>query len=319
VERALNEGHVEVGELRFAYLECGSGPLALCLHGFPDSAWTFRHLLPALAEAGYRAVAPWMRGYAPTSLAPDGNYQTGALVADACGLHQALGGDDGAVVIGHDWGAFAARGAAAFAPERWRRVVILALPPMPAIAQGLFAYDQLRRSWYTFLFQQPIADEAVRLNDLEFIDRLWADWSPGYDATEDVRHAKEALRDPANLAAALGYYRTAFDPTRRSDALEAQEAAVATPHPLPELYLHGADDGAMGVELARSSEPFLAAPGSRLEIIEHSGHFLHLEQPGTVHRLVLEFPQAEDQRTPAAPTETGTTPRPRPSGPIARR
>ena len=294
MDRPLKDGRVQVGDLLFGYVECGSGPLALCLHGFPDSAWTFRHLLPALAEAGYRAVAPWMRGYAPTSLAPDGNYQTGALVADAVGLHEALGGDDRSVVIGHDWGAFAARGAAAFAPDRWRRVVILALPPMPAIAQGVFAYDQLRRSWYTFFFQQPIADEAVRLNDLEFIERLWADWSPGYDATEHVARAKDALREPANLAAALGYYRTAFDATRRSEALAAQEAAVASPHPLPELYLHGADDGAMGVELARASEPFLTVPGSRLEIIEHSGHFLHLERPETVHRLVLEFLQVAE-------------------------
>jgi pimeloyl-ACP methyl ester carboxylesterase len=294
LKHSLSQGRVEVGGIQFAYLECGSGPLALCLHGFPDSARTFRHLLPVLADAGYRAVAPWMRGYAPTSLAPDGNYQTGALVADACGLREALGGDGEAVLVGHDWGAFAARGAASFAQDHWQRVVILALPPMPAIAQGLFTYDQLRRSWYTFFFQQPIADEAVRLNDLAFIDRLWADWSPGYDATEDLRHAKDAIGDPANLAAALGYYRAAFDATRRAEELAAHEAAVAAPHPLPELYLHGTNDGTMGVDLARASGPFLTVPGSRLEIVPDTGHFLHLEQPETVNRLVVEFLRAED-------------------------
>ena len=68
--------------------------LALCLHGFPDSAWTWRHLLPSLAAAGYRAVAPWLRGYAPTTVPTDGHYQAGMLGLDACALHQALGGGD---------------------------------------------------------------------------------------------------------------------------------------------------------------------------------------------------------------------------------
>src|SRR6266516_4645509 len=81
----------------FAVLEAGSGPLALCLHGFPDSAQTWRHLLPSLAEAGFHAVAPFMRGYAPTAIPADGCYRIGALVADAVALHEALGGDDRAV------------------------------------------------------------------------------------------------------------------------------------------------------------------------------------------------------------------------------
>ena len=111
----ISEGRIEANGLLFGYLEAGpaGGPLALCLHGFPDSAWTWRHLLPELAGAGYRAVAPFMRGYAPTEVPEDGRYQTGALVADAVALHEALGGDGRAVLIGHDWGAMAAYGAAA--------------------------------------------------------------------------------------------------------------------------------------------------------------------------------------------------------------
>src|ERR1700716_987245 len=101
----LREGRVQANGLEFAYLEAGQGPLALCLHGFPDSAWTWRHLLPALADGGFRAVAPWLRGYAPSEIPADGAYQTGALAADAIALHEALGGDEGAVIIGPDWGA----------------------------------------------------------------------------------------------------------------------------------------------------------------------------------------------------------------------
>ena len=73
----ITEGRVTANDVEFAYLEAGSGPLALCLHGFPDSAWTWRHLLPALADAGFRAVAPFLRGYAPTAVPADGRYQTG--------------------------------------------------------------------------------------------------------------------------------------------------------------------------------------------------------------------------------------------------
>ena len=74
-------------------------------HRRPDTAHTWEHLLPALADAGFRAVAPFMRGYAPTAIPADGVYQIGALVADAVALHEALGGDADAVLIGHDWGA----------------------------------------------------------------------------------------------------------------------------------------------------------------------------------------------------------------------
>src|SRR3954468_21252852 len=90
----------------FSYLTWGpaDGPLALCLHGFPDSAHTWRLLGPALADAGFRVVAPFMRGYAPTTGPADGRYQTGMLASDAIELHAALGGDERAVLIGHDWG-----------------------------------------------------------------------------------------------------------------------------------------------------------------------------------------------------------------------
>src|SRR5216110_1139498 len=129
---------VKANGVAFEYLEDGppDGPLAVCLHGFPDSAHTWRSLLPELASAGFHAVAPFLRGYAPTAVPADGRYQTGALVADACALHEALAGDERAVLIGHDWGAPAVYGAAAFAPERWSKVVGMAVPPAGAMGAG---------------------------------------------------------------------------------------------------------------------------------------------------------------------------------------
>lgn len=288
----ITEGSIEANGLRFAYLTDGDegAPIALCAHGFPDSAHTWRHLLPALAGAGYRAVAPFMRGYAPTDVAPDGLYQSGAVASDLNALHEALGGDAEAVLVGHDWGAVATYSAIGHQPDRWRRAVAASVPPPAIVAKAFLSYRQLQRSWYMFFFQSPLADIVVPLDDLAFVDRLWADWSPGYDASEDLPRVKDALRDPANLNAALGYYRAAIGSGARTDALNAVEAAGAGILAVPTLYLHGADDGCMGSHMATEEIlASLAAPESRVEVVPDAGHFLQLEQPEVVNRMILDF------------------------------
>jgi pimeloyl-ACP methyl ester carboxylesterase len=284
------QSSIAANGLNFAYLEDGpaDGPLALCLHGFPDSAWTYRFLLPELAEAGFHAVAPWMRGYAPTEVPADGRYQTGALVADANALHDALGGDGRAVLVGHDWGTAGVYGGLSSAPERWARGVAMAVPPFAAVAGGLLSFRQLKRSWYMFFFQSPLAEMAVSADDLDFIDGLWADWSPGYDGHEDVAHVKDALRGSANLAAALGYYRATFGSAPPDPALAAEQAATAQTPPQPVLYLHGRDDGCLGVEMANNVTSFLA-PGSAAHVIDDCGHFLHVERPKKINPLIVDF------------------------------
>jgi pimeloyl-ACP methyl ester carboxylesterase len=279
---------VDANGLTFGYLEAGHGQLALCLHGFPDSAHTWRHLLPALAGAGYRAVAPFQRGDAPTGIPADGAYQTGALAADANALHEVLGGDGDAVLIGHDWGATTTYAAAAHDPSRWRRAVTLSVPPIPAMSSAFLDYAQLKRSFYMFLFQTPLAEMAVTADDLAFLDGLWADWSPGYDATADLEHVKACLRDPANLTAALDYYRAMFDSSRHVDAYAAEQESARRTGERPILYLHGGADGCLDVGRVHEVERHLP-PGSRAEVVPATGHFLHLEQPATVNGLVLDW------------------------------
>lgn len=284
----LRSGEVEANGLHVAYLEAGDGPLALCLHGFPDSAWTWRHLLPALAAAGFRAVAPWQRGYAPTDVPDDGVYHGGALVADTVELHDALGGDGDAVLVGHDWGAINVYGAAAHAPDRWRRAVAMAVPPLVVMANGLLDYDQVRRSFYLFYFQTPLAEAGLTADDYAFVERLWRDWSPGYDATEDVARAKQSLGDMTNVSAAVGYYRAMFDPTGLDARYTAEQLALTAPTPQPLLYLHGDDDGCIGISLTDGLEAVLG-PAARVVRVPGTGHFLHLEQPALVNRLVVEW------------------------------
>ncbi|HEX4107783.1 MAG TPA: alpha/beta fold hydrolase [Solirubrobacteraceae bacterium] len=153
----VEQVRVEADGLTFATLRWGpaEGPLALCLHGYPDTAWTFRRLGPYLAERGWRVVAPFSRGYAPTDLAPDDCYQVGALAHDAIALHEALGGDERAVLIGHDWGGLAATTVAAYRPELFARIVSLAVAPTSGFLGALLSPAgagqlpaQLRRSWY---------------------------------------------------------------------------------------------------------------------------------------------------------------------------
>ncbi|TDD73374.1 alpha/beta fold hydrolase [Actinomadura rubrisoli] len=294
----ITTGSVEANGLEFGYLTAGpgDGPLALCLHGFPDSAHTWRRLMPELAAAGYRAVAPFMRGYAPTSIPEDGAYQAGALAADAVALHEALGGGPDAVLIGHDWGAFATYGAAAFAPERWRKVVTMAVPPISVMGTTFFDYEQLKRSFYMFVFQTPVAEAAL---NRAFIEGLWRDWSPAGagdsgGSAEDVDHVMSCLSTPANMAAAIGYYRAMFDPSRHVERYAAEQRACDAMGERPVLYLHGAEDGCLGVDVIAPGDDLsgvLAAlpPGSRAGLVPGAGHFLQIDRPDEVNRRVVDW------------------------------
>jgi pimeloyl-ACP methyl ester carboxylesterase len=166
----------------------------------------------------------------------------------------------------------------------------MAVPPAPAVGEAFLTYAQLRRSWYMFFFQHALADIVVGMNDLEFIDHLWEDWSPGYtDSADDREAVKESLRDPANLAAALGYYRAKLQPELQVPELAAEEAATGGLPSQPHLYLHGVDDGCMGVEIAERARAHLARDEDRLELVPGTGHFLHLEAPDVVNALILGF------------------------------
>jgi len=274
----------------FSYLECGTGKLALLLHGFPDTAQTWRHLMPQLADMGYRVVAPFMRGYAPSAVPSDGCYQTAMLARDANALHENLGGDSEAIIIGHDWGAPSCYGAAIDAPTRWHRVVGMAVPPTAALAMAFVQnLEQIKKSWYMFFFQHGLADLVVGANNHAFIEMLWRDWSPGYDASVDLAFIRKSLADPKNLQAALGYYRaTLGDGYRDPQLSELQNQIAASVPTQPLLYLHGANDGCIGVDVVESAKK-IAPANVKFEVVGAAGHFLQLEQPKVVNKLICDF------------------------------
>jgi pimeloyl-ACP methyl ester carboxylesterase len=290
---ALDSGTATIGDLQISFLSAGmdnDGPIALCLHGFPDSAHTWRHLLPQLAAEGYRAVAPFLRGYAPTAVPADGRLQTAASALDAIRLVEHLhNGDRRPVIIGHDWGEVITHIAASHRPDLWAKVVTMAVPPGSAVGTAFVTnLEQVKRSWYMFFFQHPFADFVVGANDLAYIDMLWADWSPGYDATEDLELLKPSLRNPENLQAALGYYRATLGAGYNDPALQSMQDSSSAIPPQPLLYLHGRNDGCMGIEVAEFAQQEFPA-NARARFVDGAGHFLHLERPDIVNRSIIDF------------------------------
>ena len=288
----ITQHSILANDLNISYFAAGldnDGPLAICLHGFPDSAHTWRHLLPRLADAGYRAVAPFLRGYAPTEVPSDGRFQTAASAMDALALRDALGGGADSVVIGHDWGAIITHIAANVRPDAFAKVVTIAVPPGNAVGVAFLSnLAQIKRSWYMFFFQHPFADFVVGANDLAYIDMLWADWSPGFDATEELALLKPSLRDPANLQAALGFYRATLGAGYNDPALQSAQDLSSTIPSQPLLYLHGRTDGCMGSEVAEFAAAELTS-NARAHFVDGAGHFMHLEKPHEVNDIILSF------------------------------
>jgi pimeloyl-ACP methyl ester carboxylesterase len=287
----FKSGSVRANGIGFHTLEAGAGPLVLCLHGFPDHARSFRLQLPALAKAGFRAVAPFMRGYAPTAVPLSGPYQAAMLAKDAAALLEVLSPKEPAYVFGHDWGAIAAYGAAQLAPSRIRKLVTAAVPHGPQLMQAILgSYAQMRRSWYIFMFQLPTAEAAVSQDGFRFLDHLWADWSPGWKPPpEEMAALKATFAKPGVLSAALAYYRHTFNPALQvAELADLQAKLLNDPVQVPGLIFHGARDGCIGVETLDGMEAVFPK-GLKKVVVPDAGHFVHQEKPELVNEQLVAF------------------------------
>ncbi len=290
---ATNEmelGSVCANGVRFCYIAMGKGPLLLCLHGFPDHAPSFRHQLKYFSAAGYRVVAPFMRGYAPTISPKGATFYTADLAHDVVETVKALGADR-ATLLGHDWGAHAAYGAAVLAPEMFDRVVTLAVPYGPGLREAFVTSpEQQRRSWYIFFFQTGLAEAALAYHDYAQVARLWHDWSPGWaPSPDDMRAIRATFASRGVASAALAYYRcapgTAIEACKHA---ELQRRIGVEPVRVPCLYLHGELDGCIGYDVASRMEG-LFPNGLDRRLLQNVGHFLHLERPDDVNGIIAKY------------------------------
>ncbi|CAM3038321.1 alpha/beta hydrolase [Mycobacterium intermedium] len=270
--------------LSFGAIEDTSKPLAILVHGFPDTPHTWRHLGPVLADRGYRVVAPWLPGYdAPVS----GPIDAGTYVRHVLAVRRAYRGDERGVLIGHDWGAYAAYGAVATDPKAFSRLVTIAVPPPAVLAGTMFSYAQIKRSFYVWFIQQVGLAETALLQP-GFWESLWADWSPGYDATQDIAWLREHVT-AETISGVINPYRATFNPEFADPASENEAAATFSPPAIPALYLHGSTDGGLGAELLDGVTEYLPTPGSAFDLIDGVGHFLHLEKPGLIAERICSW------------------------------
>jgi pimeloyl-ACP methyl ester carboxylesterase len=277
--------------VRLHAAEAGDGPLVLLLHGYPQFWWTWRAQLPALADAGFRAVAPDLRGYGASDKPPRG-YDLPTLSADVAALVRALGERD-AVVVGHDWGALLAWTVAALHPRTVRRLVVLSMPHPRRLRAAMTDKRQRHASRYALGYQLPRLPERrlTRADDDPVADlmRRWAgpDWARTTDFAEAVDRYRDAARIPQAAYSAMEYYRWAARSQLRPDGLRYARR-MAAPVTAPTLQLHGELDSCVLVESARGSGRYVAGAYEWREL-SRIGHFPQEEVPADVTRAITTW------------------------------
>lgn len=277
---------INVGDVRLSVESAGSGTPVVLLHGFPENSHSWRHQLPVLADAGFHAVAPDLRGYGRSDR-PDRveDYAIAHLAGDIWGLIDAL--DAGPVhLVGHDWGGSLAWMTAMRRSELLRSLTILNSPHPAASAQArLTLPDQMAKSWYMLLFQFPGVAEAWLSNDdfANFRTFVFDTAADGTFSDEDREAFLEPLRRDGALTAALNYYRANIPP-----ASWIGSAPETPPVEVPTMIVWGLEDAYMGRVLLDLSTERVGGP-LRVEELPGVGHWVQQEAAEAVNALLLDF------------------------------
>ena len=277
---------------RFHVVEAGSGPLIMLLHGFPETWYTWRHQLPALAGAGYRAVAVDLRGYGASDKPPRG-YDGYTMSADVDGLIRALGERE-AVLVGHDLGGMLAWMTAAFHPGRVRRSIVIDAAHPLRLRTGLFSdpRGQLSASRHLLAFQMPRYEHVLTRDDAEIAAGLISGWAgPGWRSTADfagyLRFCRDAIQIPQAAFCALEAYRWVFRGALRPSGRRFVKL-MQQPISSPTLHLHGALDTGVLPRTAQGSGRYVAGR-YEWQLLDGVGHFPHQEVPDLVTGEILRW------------------------------
>lgn len=278
---------IDARGLHFSVDECGVGDkLALCLHGFPESKHSWRYQLPALANMGYRAWAPDLRGYGQTLPRPKGvaNYAMDELVSDVAALIDASGAKE-TVLLAHDWGALIAWAFASRAARPLSRLVIMNVPH-PKIFSEVFATsaEQRKRSRYVAFFQLPWIPEAVlTANGARAVKRAFYDMAVDKSRfpNDVLQHYADNARIPGAMTAMLNYYRAAF--RGRGEMETGPWPVIET----PTLIVWGEEDSALGLELLPGHERFVR--DLTIERLPGVSHWVQQEAPEKVNTILKDW------------------------------
>ncbi len=282
---------ISANGVRLHVAEAGQGPLVLLLHGFPQFWWAWRSQLTALAAAGFRVVAPDLRGYGASDKPPRG-YDMPTLSADVAALVRALGERE-AVVVGHDWGGLLAWTTAVLHPRTVRRLVVLSMAHPRRLRAGMVDAHQRRAMRYALPFQLPrVPERRLTRADDDPVAELVRNWSgPGWQLTADFAEAvdryRAAARIPQAAYGAMEYYRWAGRSQLRPDGLRYARR-MAAPVTAPTLQLHGELDPYVLVDTARGSGRYVAGAYEWREL-PGVGHFLPEEAADEVSTAIADW------------------------------
>lgn len=274
----------------FSALSVGSGPIVICLHGFPDNSRSFKFQIPALVAAGYRVIVPTMRGYESSTVQVSQEYYVHQLAEDILRWMDYLRAER-VHVIGHDWGAATAHALAALVPDRLKGISVIAVPHMRYFLSACLHHPkQFKYSWYMQFFQlRGISDWWVERKNWRFIEKLWEDWSPDWAIPNEVMQSvRTTFEQPGVKKAALSYYRCMFNVL--SEEWLTSYRLLRAPITVPALGIIGVNDGCIDPEVFEYCMNRRAYHGAfHLERIENAGHFAHQEQPHRVNRVILDW------------------------------
>lgn len=289
VDALVTHHQWDINGLDMHVVEAGEGPLVVLLHGFPDFWFSWRRQIPVLVDAGYRVLAPDLRGYAGTEApAGVGAYRLEHLVADVIDLIDVAGADH-ASLVGHDWGGILAWSVAAAHPDRCRRLAVCNIPHPRAVTRALRHPSQLLRSWYTYAFQVPVAPElALQARNGALLRQVLRSGATRTDSftDEDLDRYVDTLVHRGNLTGPINYYRAAGRGRSRLPGIR-QGVRWLMPVNQPVLVQWGERDQALISELA--DPPRGLVPHATTIRYPHAGHWVHLDEATAVGSELLRF------------------------------